>query len=57
MLPFPVRFLALWASLNRTDPKLPFQGTFPHFAARWFDPALGFAVGWVSFIPQTSILF
>ncbi|KAI6013556.1 amino acid permease/ SLC12A domain-containing protein [Pisolithus marmoratus] len=24
----------------------PISGTFPHFAARWVDPALGFAVGW-----------
>ncbi|KAF8722675.1 hypothetical protein AX14_009689 [Amanita brunnescens Koide BX004] len=24
----------------------PVSGTFPHFAARWVDPALGFAVGW-----------
>ncbi|OJT02950.1 Dicarboxylic amino acid permease [Trametes pubescens] len=24
----------------------PISGTFPHFAARWVDPAFGFAVGW-----------
>jgi amino acid transporter len=24
----------------------PISGTFPHFSARWVDPALGFAVGW-----------
>ncbi|KIJ91821.1 hypothetical protein K443DRAFT_14080 [Laccaria amethystina LaAM-08-1] len=24
----------------------PISGTFPHFAERWVDPALGFAVGW-----------
>ncbi|KAF8688058.1 hypothetical protein AX14_003541 [Amanita brunnescens Koide BX004] len=24
----------------------PVSGTFPHYAARWVDPALGFAVGW-----------
>ncbi|KAM6497265.1 general APC amino acid permease [Amanita muscaria] len=24
----------------------PVSGTFPHFAARWVDPAFGFAVGW-----------
>ncbi|KAF9038572.1 general APC amino acid permease [Panaeolus papilionaceus] len=24
----------------------PISGTFPHFAARWVDPALGFAAGW-----------
>ncbi|PFH50305.1 hypothetical protein AMATHDRAFT_4122 [Amanita thiersii Skay4041] len=24
----------------------PVSGTFPHYAARWVDPAFGFAVGW-----------
>ncbi|KAJ3568280.1 hypothetical protein NP233_g5815 [Leucocoprinus birnbaumii] len=24
----------------------PISGTFPHFAGRWVDPAMGFAVGW-----------
>ncbi|KAK7031615.1 general APC amino acid permease [Favolaschia claudopus] len=24
----------------------PISGTFPHYASRWVDPALGFAVGW-----------
>ena len=24
----------------------PISGSFPHFAARWVDPALGFAVGY-----------
>lgn len=24
----------------------PISGTFPHYAARWVDPAFGFAVGW-----------
>ncbi|KAL5492326.1 hypothetical protein ACEPAI_3773 [Sanghuangporus weigelae] len=24
----------------------PVSGTFPHFATRWVDPALGFATGW-----------
>ncbi|GAB1518458.1 hypothetical protein RhiTH_001517 [Rhizoctonia solani] len=24
----------------------PISGSFPHFAARWVDPAFGFAVGW-----------
>ena len=23
----------------------PISGTFPHFAARWVDPAFGFALG------------
>ena len=30
----------------------PISGSFPHFAARWVDPAFGFAVGYV---PSTSI--
>ncbi|EJD00419.1 general amino acid permease 1 [Fomitiporia mediterranea MF3/22] len=30
----------------------PISGTFPHFAARWVDPALGFAVGWNYFYSQ-----
>lgn len=24
----------------------PVSGTFPYYAARWVDPALGFAMGW-----------
>ncbi|KZP04955.1 general amino acid permease 1 [Athelia psychrophila] len=24
----------------------PISGTFPHYAARWVDPAFGFAIGW-----------
>lgn len=24
----------------------PISGSFPHYAARWVDPAFGFAVGW-----------
>jgi len=24
----------------------PVSGSFPHYAARWVDPAFGFAVGW-----------
>ncbi|KAF9224184.1 hypothetical protein BS17DRAFT_101169 [Gyrodon lividus] len=27
----------------------PIAGTFPYYASRWVDEALGFAVGWVSF--------
>ncbi|QRV73908.1 amino acid permease [Ceratobasidium sp. AG-Ba] len=30
----------------------PISGSFPHFAARWVDPALGFAVGWNYFYTQ-----
>ncbi|KAG8861497.1 hypothetical protein FRB96_002946 [Tulasnella sp. 330] len=30
----------------------PISGTFPHFAARWVDPAFGFAVGWNYFYTQ-----
>lgn len=32
----------------------PVSGTFPHFAARWVDPAFGFAVGWNYFYVSTS---
>ncbi|KAJ1306593.1 hypothetical protein OPQ81_007593 [Rhizoctonia solani] len=30
----------------------PISGSFPHFAARWVDPAFGFAVGWNYFYTQ-----
>jgi amino acid transporter len=30
----------------------PISGTFPHYAGRWVDPALGFAVGWNYFYTQ-----
>lgn len=30
----------------------PISGTFPHFAARWVDPAFGFAQGWNYFYTQ-----
>lgn len=30
----------------------PVSGSFPHFAARWVDPAFGFAVGWNYFYTQ-----
>ncbi|KAG8959749.1 hypothetical protein FRC03_007525 [Tulasnella sp. 419] len=30
----------------------PISGTFPHFAARWVDPAFGFAVGFNYFYTQ-----
>lgn len=30
----------------------PVSGTFPHFAARWVDPAFGFALGWNYFYTQ-----
>lgn len=30
----------------------PISGTFPHFAARWVDPAFGFAMGWNYFYTQ-----
>jgi len=36
------------AALGEVTAHAPISGTFPHFAARWVDPALGFAVGWVS---------
>ncbi|KII86065.1 hypothetical protein PLICRDRAFT_178353 [Plicaturopsis crispa FD-325 SS-3] len=33
-------------SIGEMTTHAPISGTFPHFAARWVDPALGFAVGW-----------
>lgn len=33
----------------------PISGSFPHFASRWVDPALGFAVGWNYFF--TTVLY
>ncbi|KAH8116357.1 general amino acid permease 1 [Phellopilus nigrolimitatus] len=33
-------------SVGEMTAHAPVSGTFPHFAARWVDPALGFAVGW-----------
>ncbi|CDO68798.1 hypothetical protein BN946_scf184805.g7 [Trametes cinnabarina] len=33
-------------SLGEMTSHAPISGSFPHFAARWVDPALGFAVGW-----------
>jgi yeast amino acid transporter len=33
-------------SLGEMTSHAPISGSFPHYAARWVDPALGFAVGW-----------
>jgi amino acid transporter len=33
-------------SVGEMTTHAPISGTFPHFAARWVDPAFGFAVGW-----------
>ncbi|EIN06222.1 general APC amino acid permease [Punctularia strigosozonata HHB-11173 SS5] len=33
-------------SLGEMTSHAPVSGTFPHYAARWVDPALGFTVGW-----------
>ncbi|RDB18585.1 putative proline-specific permease put4 [Hypsizygus marmoreus] len=33
-------------SVGEMTTHAPISGTFPHYAARWVDPALGFAVGW-----------
>ncbi|KAF8628718.1 hypothetical protein AX17_005940 [Amanita inopinata Kibby_2008] len=33
-------------SVGEMTSHAPISGTFPHFAARWVDPAMGFAVGW-----------
>jgi yeast amino acid transporter len=35
----------------------PISGTFPHFAARWVDPAFGFAIGWNYFYGNAYVLF
>lgn len=35
----------------------PVSGSFPHYAARWVDPAFGFAVGSVSYNLMTSLAF
>ncbi|KAF7309445.1 General APC amino acid permease [Mycena indigotica] len=32
----------------------PISGTFPHYAARWVDPALGFAIGWNYFYSNAT---
>ncbi|EIN06226.1 general APC amino acid permease [Punctularia strigosozonata HHB-11173 SS5] len=37
---------ATMCSVGEMTSHAPVSGTFPHFAARWVDPALGFAVGW-----------
>ncbi|KAG1864814.1 amino acid permease/ SLC12A domain-containing protein [Suillus subluteus] len=37
-------------SLGEMTSLAPISGSFPHFASRWVDPALGFAVGWNYFI-------
>ncbi|KAJ7777260.1 general APC amino acid permease [Mycena metata] len=34
----------------------PISGTFPHFAARWVDPAFGFAIGWNYFYHNAIIV-
>ncbi|KZT00581.1 general APC amino acid permease [Laetiporus sulphureus 93-53] len=37
---------ATLCSLGEMTSFAPISGTFPHYAARWADPALGFALGW-----------
>ncbi|CAK5267222.1 unnamed protein product [Mycena citricolor] len=34
----------------------PISGTFPHYAARWVDPAFGFAVGWNYFYANATAI-
>ncbi|KIK80905.1 hypothetical protein PAXRUDRAFT_833228 [Paxillus rubicundulus Ve08.2h10] len=41
-------------SIGEMTSHAPISGTFPHFAARWVDPALGFAVGWNYFYVSSS---
>lgn len=50
-----VAFAAL-AALGEVTSHAPISGTFPHFAARWVDPALGFAVGWNYFYTNAITL-
>lgn len=50
-----VAFAAL-AALGEVTAHAPISGTFPHFAARWVDPALGFAVGWNYFYSNAITL-
>ncbi|EKM50101.1 uncharacterized protein PHACADRAFT_264640 [Phanerochaete carnosa HHB-10118-sp] len=33
-------------SIGEMTSHAPISGTFPHFGARWVDPAFGFALGW-----------
>ncbi|KAI0079119.1 general amino acid permease 1 [Panus rudis PR-1116 ss-1] len=40
-----VAYAAL-CSLGEMTSHAPISGTFPHFGARWVDPAFGFALGW-----------
>jgi len=44
------------AALGEVTSHAPISGTFPHFAARWVDPALGFAVGWNYFYANAMTL-
>ncbi|PCH44566.1 general amino acid permease 1 [Wolfiporia cocos MD-104 SS10] len=37
---------ATLCSLGEMTSFAPISGTFPHYAARWVDPAFGFALGW-----------
>ncbi|KAI5122499.1 hypothetical protein M0805_001407 [Coniferiporia weirii] len=41
-------------SVGEMTAHAPVSGTFPHFAARWVDPALGFAVGWNYFYSNAT---
>ncbi|VDB94649.1 unnamed protein product [Peniophora sp. CBMAI 1063] len=43
---------ATLCSVGEMTSLAPVSGTFPHFAARWVDPAFGFAVGWNYFYAQ-----
>ena len=36
---------ATLCSLGEMTAFAPISGSFPHYAARWADPALGFALG------------
>lgn len=37
---------SMMIALGEMVTMFPVSGAFTHYAARFFDPALGFAVGW-----------
>ncbi|KAF9234078.1 amino acid permease/ SLC12A domain-containing protein [Melanogaster broomeanus] len=50
-----VAFASL-CSIGEMTSFAPIPGTFPHYASRWVDPALGFAVGWNYFYTNALTL-
>ncbi|KAF8329445.1 general amino acid permease 1 [Cantharellus anzutake] len=43
---------ATMCSVGEMTSFAPVSGSFPHFAARWVDPAFGFATGWNYYFTQ-----